>query len=79
MYTFTLQQPSDSIASGESKVIPRFSELNGYVNLYNAYFVENLDGTASVKSIPTTNTGTEPMTITISAIRRYSSITINIQ
>ncbi len=94
VYTFTLQQPSEYIASGESKVIPfiavdqngnvitKFNELNGYVNLNNAYFVENTDGTASVKSIPTTNTGTEPMTITISAITqvgRYSSITINIQ
>jgi hypothetical protein len=94
VYTFTLKQPSESIDSGESKVIPfiavdqngnaitKFSELNGYVNLYNAYFVENTDGTASVKNIPTINTGTEPIAITISAITqegRYSSITINIK
>ncbi|MBX4264108.1 beta strand repeat-containing protein [Clostridium estertheticum] len=91
---FTLQSPSDSIASGEEKEIPftaedqngvkitKYSDLNGYVTLTGAYFVRNLDGSASVKNYKVTNSSTTsvPDVITSSTkLGSFSSITINIQ
>ncbi|MBU3190325.1 cell wall-binding repeat-containing protein [Clostridium bowmanii] len=92
--TFTLQAPSDSIASGESKVIPftaadqngvavtKYNDLVDFVTLSGAKFVKNLDGSASVKNDIVYNTGTVSVPAVISASTKtgkFSSITINIQ
>lgn len=94
---FTLYAPSESIASDETKEIPfvaydqngeqvtKLSELKDHVTLTGAYWVENVDGTASVFNDKVTVSGNSSVPTVITAVvnssttGNYSSITINIQ
>lgn len=90
----TLFAPSESIASGESKEIPfiaydqsgkeltKLSDIEDYVKVTGAHFIENADGTARLMSDKVTNNGTNPVPHVITAVTdtgSYSSITVNIQ
>ncbi|MGE4272444.1 MAG: cell wall-binding repeat-containing protein [Desulfitobacterium sp.] len=58
------------------------SETDNIIKLTGAYWVKNLDGTASIKNFGVTNNSTSTVPTVISAVTKtgsFSSITINIQ
>ena len=93
--TFTLIAPSYDIASGESKEIPfvaydqygtkltKYDDINGAVILTGgATLTKNVDGTASVFVQAITNTGSQCLSQTFTAVTttgNVSIITLNIQ
>lgn len=93
--SFALGAPAYDIAVGENKEVPftavdqngaaitDFKQLDGYVTLNNAYLVENVDGTASLKVGPNSGAGftTDGQQIVTAMTKtgKYSSLTLNIQ
>ncbi|MBU3101790.1 MULTISPECIES: hypothetical protein [Clostridium] len=92
--TLRLIPPTEDVASGESKdilftaadqngtILTKYVDLVGLVTLTNAILIKNVDGTASVRNMPITNTGTASVPEVISAMTatgHKSYITIKIQ